>query len=292
MSTSNCAACGKGGEGLKKCAACNAIRYCSVACQKTHWSVHRQACKKRATELKEEALFKDPPPREECAVCFLPLPIDNTLTSYQSCCGKILCFGCTFASGLNNPKLLIPPCPFCRKPTAKTVQEINERVDKRMALNDVDALTNRAGDYDLGVQGFPIDHVKAFELYSRAADLGSMSAHYSLGNFYRHGKGVPANTKKAMHHNTIAAIGGNTQARNNLGASEAVAGNFPRAMKHFVIAASAGFENAMKGLRMGYSEGYISKEDFDNALRAYGEAVDEMNSDQRDVAAKAATIGR
>ncbi|KAH9848326.1 hypothetical protein C2E23DRAFT_739709 [Lenzites betulinus] len=39
-----CQVCAKSGRGLKRCRGCFAVVYCSVACQKTHWPAHRQAC--------------------------------------------------------------------------------------------------------------------------------------------------------------------------------------------------------------------------------------------------------
>ena len=56
----NCAACGRGGDGLKTCTACKMVKYCNATCQKAHRPVHMKECKKRAAELRDEALFKKP----------------------------------------------------------------------------------------------------------------------------------------------------------------------------------------------------------------------------------------
>ena len=72
-----CANCGKGEESscsLKSCAACMLLKYCSRDCQIAHRPQHKKACKKRAAELYDEALFKQPPPPEDCPICMLPLP--------------------------------------------------------------------------------------------------------------------------------------------------------------------------------------------------------------------------
>ena len=38
--------CGAAGAGaLRMCAACHTVRYCSTACQRTHWPEHKRACK-------------------------------------------------------------------------------------------------------------------------------------------------------------------------------------------------------------------------------------------------------
>ena len=46
-----CRGCGKadsndGGKGLLRCARCQAVRYCSVECQRADWKAHKQVCKK------------------------------------------------------------------------------------------------------------------------------------------------------------------------------------------------------------------------------------------------------
>jgi hypothetical protein len=70
-----CAECGKeGGVSLKVCKACMQVKYCNAECQHKHWATHKKQCKLRAAELRDEALFKDPPPLEECPICFLPMP--------------------------------------------------------------------------------------------------------------------------------------------------------------------------------------------------------------------------
>jgi hypothetical protein len=76
MTTSCCAECGKeegdGGVSLKACKSCMQVRYCNAACQHKNWPAHKIACKLRAAELRDEALFKDPPAKEDCPICFLP----------------------------------------------------------------------------------------------------------------------------------------------------------------------------------------------------------------------------
>jgi radical SAM protein with 4Fe4S-binding SPASM domain len=48
------------------CKSCMQAKYCDAECQKKHWATHKADCKRRAAELRDEALFKDPPPKEDC----------------------------------------------------------------------------------------------------------------------------------------------------------------------------------------------------------------------------------
>ena len=58
----------------------------------------------------DEELFKPTPPRDECPICLLTLPLDGKEVIYQECCGKILCGGCFYEESTeNNIRVL---CPF------------------------------------------------------------------------------------------------------------------------------------------------------------------------------------
>src|SRR5210317_811966 len=97
-----CANCGKGEESsndLKACTACKLVKYCNRECQIAHRPLHKKACKKRAAELHDEELFKEHPPHEDCPICLQPLPLESSESTFQSCCGKIICNGCILAMG-------------------------------------------------------------------------------------------------------------------------------------------------------------------------------------------------
>ena len=83
-----CANCGKGEEGagdLKACTACKLVKYCNRDCQVAHRKQHKRECKKRAAELHDAKLFKQPPPNEDCPICMLLLPELATGSKYKSC---------------------------------------------------------------------------------------------------------------------------------------------------------------------------------------------------------------
>ena len=51
------------------------VKYCNASCQKNHWATLKNSASSRAAELRDEALFKDPPAKEGCPICFLPMPL-------------------------------------------------------------------------------------------------------------------------------------------------------------------------------------------------------------------------
>ena len=73
-----CANCGRGEDStdsLKACTACKLVKYCNRECQIAHRPQHKKACKKRAKELYDEKLFKQPPPEHgDCPICFQRMP--------------------------------------------------------------------------------------------------------------------------------------------------------------------------------------------------------------------------
>ena len=280
--SSKCAACGERGDGLKTCTACKLVKYCNATCQKAHRPKHKKECKKRAAELHDEALFKEPPPREECGICSLPLPVVQEGKTYYSCCGKTICGGCMYADVTENNRFL---CPFCRTPHHTSNGELIERLSKRVQASDAGAMNMLGYHYCQGDIGLPQNHDKAMELWLRAGQLGHSKAYYNLANSYFDGDGVERDLKKAKYYWELAALGGEVIARHNLGTFEAQNGNMRRAVKHWMIAAGAGDDKSLEKVREFKRIGLASKDEFEKAVRAHKEAKDEMKSDQREAAA-------
>jgi hypothetical protein len=143
------------------------VKYCNGICQKKHWPTHKKVCKRRAAELHDEALFKDPPPKEDCPICFLPMPIklvscislpSATISSvpindyakanmelaaedmevYYPCCGKSICRECFYSFGMSRKM----KCPFCNSDNSnKTAEETIQEMMKRVEVNDAGAMT-------------------------------------------------------------------------------------------------------------------------------------------------------
>jgi tetratricopeptide (TPR) repeat protein len=281
-------------------------KYCNAECQHKHWPKHKKHCNLRAAELRDEALFKDPPAKEDCSICFLPMPqqlicfvslqpatitsvpiydfvkaneevANETMETYYPCCGKSVCEGCihSFRESGNNEK-----CPFCNSDRGGKTDEEDAIKDirKRVEANDAGAICLLANSYHHGVNGFQQDQTKAIELYTRAADLGFNKAHNYLGDIYRDG----GDMKKAKFHFEAAAMEGHELARFNLALLEAESGNMERAVKHCAIAASAGCYIAMQHLITFFKKGFVSRESINSTLAAYNNSCVEMRSKARD----------
>ena len=265
------------------------VKYCNAACKKKHRSKHKKACEKRVAELHDEALFNtEHPPSEDCPICFLPLPLDAGQSTFNSCCGKLICNGCRYAmkgSGGNDI------CAFCRKPSPSAEVGVKQ-IRKLIEADNAYAFYNLAGYYDRGVMGMPHDTAKANELWLRAGQLGCMEAYCNLGLSYESGRGVEADKKKAKHFYELAAMNGDVHARHNLGCVEVDAGNEHRAYKHFILAARAGHKESLHQVKVGFKYGIVTEDECANTLRAYQIRQDEMKSYGRDKAESRQRWGR
>jgi tetratricopeptide (TPR) repeat protein len=277
-----CASCGIAAVDdvtLKKCA-CNLVKYCSVDCQKEHRPKHKKLCRKRLAEMHDKKLFTQPDSSYlgECPICCLPLPIDPRKSTLSSCCCKIICNGCNFANMKREMEGgLEPRCAFCREPVGKSDEEGDRRVMERIKKNDPVAMT------DMGKTHLHKgDYGKAFEYFTKAAELGDVAAHGSLGTLYENGNGVEKDEKKAVYHWEQAAMGGHVGARGLLASYEEKNGRFERAVKHHIIAANLGYDNSLKAIKELFVEGIVSKDDYAAALRGYQAAVDATKSAERE----------
>ena len=279
-----CANCGKD-DAHNICNKCEEVKYCNASCKKEHRSKHKKQCERHVAELYDEKLFKLPT-YEDCPICFLPLPSLNTWKRYMPCCGKIICAGChdTFKK-IELGKRGSSSCVFCRVPAPKTMEEAIERMKKRAAVNEAEAVHNLGYYYSIGERGFTRNMDKALEHWHRAGDLGCSTSYYYLGNAYMSGNGVEFNMEKANQYYGLAAMGGSAKARHNLGCSERSMGNIERAVRHFIIGASCGLDISLKQIQKLYSNGHVTKEDYTKSLRAYQAYLAEIKSEQRDKAA-------
>ena len=99
-----CANCGKEvcDDHMNSCNKCNQVKYCNAACKKKHRHKHKKDCERRVAELHDEKLFKQPPSKQDCSICFLQLPTPYKGSKYYTCCGKTICSGCFNAPVYDN----------------------------------------------------------------------------------------------------------------------------------------------------------------------------------------------
>eukprot|EP00984_Skeletonema_dohrnii_P030608 scaffold22253_cov72-Skeletonema_dohrnii-CCMP3373.AAC.2 len=250
---------------LKKCADCDLVRYCSDACQRNHKPQHKEACKKRAAELRDEILFRQPVSSHvgDCPICCLPLSQDESKSSLYSCCSKIICKGCNFANELREAEGRIEhSCPFCHTPIPDT-DELKKFMMKRIEANDPIAMTQWGKEqYDKG------DYSDAFECFTRAAGLGDVVSHYNLSCCF------------GGHPNVRYNLGWNEWSNNDWDNNDTA----ERAVKHWIIAANQGHDQSIKPLMEYFKRGLISNEELAATLRAHQAAVDATKSPQREAA--------
>jgi hypothetical protein len=77
-------------------------------------------------------------------------------------------------------------------------------------------------------------------------------------------------------------MAGHELARNNIGTMEAQSGNMERAVKHWMIAASAGDYDAMSALLIALEDCVVSRVAMDSILTSYNNSCAEMRSEARD----------
>mmetsp|Transcript_12051 Transcript_12051/g.19897 ORF Transcript_12051/g.19897 Transcript_12051/m.19897 type:complete len:315 (-) Transcript_12051:215-1159(-) len=284
-----CAGCGiAGGDDVKlmKCSGCQLVRYCGVKCQREHRPKHKKECKKIAAELHDEILFKQPESSDlgDCPICCLPLPLDRHKTSMMMpCCAKSICNGC-FGFNLKREAegRLEPKCAFCRNviPRSDHYNWLKKSLMKRVEANDPAALCQMATK-TLEERDFR----SSFEYLTKAVELGDVFSHYNLSLMYQNGDYVEKDEKKQLYHLEQAAIGGNADARYNLGCLEVKSCRLDRAVKHWNIAANMGHDQSLDALKHVYQKGVLKKEVFARALRGHQAAVDATKSPQREQSA-------
>ncbi|EJK59560.1 hypothetical protein THAOC_20200 [Thalassiosira oceanica] len=282
-----CANCGKQGSDtvkLKNCNACRLVKYCGVDCQRAHRKQHKNACKRRAAELKNEQLYNQGHERPEgdfCPICTLPIPIpmeDHSL--FAGCCMKRICNGCNYAA----QKRGMFDCAFCRTPMPKNDANALALARARAARKDPVAINFLGEKYCRGKLGLQKDMQRAVALWTEAAELGSSRALSNLGIAYEVGEGVKQDMAKAAEFFTKAAMQGHVSSRHNLGCDDWQRGNFSRALRHFMISAKMGLQESVEMVKRAYTGGNATKEQYAEALKGYQDSVEEMKSHDRDEA--------
>jgi TPR repeat protein len=146
--------------------------------------------------------------------------------------------------------------------------------------------------YQEGLNETPKDDLKALDCYIRAAELGSAAACTGIGISYREGDiGLAVNEERAALFERVGALRGEIAARHNIGCVEYDdLGNHEIGIRHWKIAAEAGYQPSLNVLREVYNDTdgeepgkeFISKEEMDKVYRVGHEAQEEIKSEERE----------
>ncbi len=145
--------------------------------------------------------------------------------------------------------------------------------------------------YGRGKFGIVKDDLKALDYFIRAVEVGSPEACVSIANGYRKGDGVAADKERSALFERVGALRGDVVARNNIGCSEYNCGNHEIGIRHWKIAAEAGYQKSLNALRKIYNANgkkpgkeFISKDYMYlvSAYRVCHEAQMEVKSEERE----------
>ena len=128
------------------------------------------------------------------------------------------------------------------------------------------------------------DVPRAIELWTEAAELGSLEAYYHLGVAYYYGDGVEGDKPKGIHYWQQAAMKGHVESRHGLGFVEFKEGNYDFAVQHWMISAKMGYEMSLNRIKEMFKKGHATKAQYTEALLGYRDAVEEMKSPHREEA--------
>ena len=222
------------------------------------------------------------PEGDRCPICFdlIEFPMEDH-SKINACCMKRVCNGCRLAArqrGMHNS------CPFCRTTLPADDASKLAMVQKRVDKGDAEAIKLLGNKYYFGELGLQKDVPRAIELWTQAAELGSIDAHYQLGAVYYHGERIEEDEPRAIHHWQQAAMKGHAISRHALGGLEAHNGNYALAVQHGMISAKMGDENSLNEIKDMFKDGDATKAQYAEALLGYRDALEEMKSPQREEA--------
>ena len=175
-------------------------------------------------------------------------------------------------------------CPFCRTPVPTDDASALARIQKRVHKGDAEAINHLGNTYYYGELGLTQDVPRAIELWTEAAELGSLEAHGRLGLVYYTGNGAEEDKARGINHWQQAAMQGHASSRNNIGVVEYGNKNYDLAVQHYMISAKMGYEPSLNKIKEMFMEGHATKAQYTEVLRGYQGALEEMKSPQREEA--------
>ncbi|EJK57687.1 hypothetical protein THAOC_22240, partial [Thalassiosira oceanica] len=125
---------------------------------------------------------------------------------------------------------------------------------------------------------------RAIELWTEAAELGSLDAHFLVGHAYYRGKVVEEDKPRGIRLWQQAAMKGHVASRHMIGFVEAMNGNHQLAVQHLMISAKMGDQGSLNVIKDMFKAGHATKAQYAEALLGYRDAVEEMKTPQREEA--------
>lgn len=168
--------------------------------------------------------------------------------------------------------------------TVLSREPILAMVQRRVDKGDAEAIKGLADDYYEGSLGLTKDVTRAIELWTQAAELGSIEAHHILGIVNYNGVDFEQDKPRAIHHWQQAAMKGHARSRHSLGVVELNKGNYELAMQHYMMSAKMGHEKSLNSIKTMFMGGLATKAQYAEALRGYQDAMEEMKSHHREEA--------
>ncbi|EJK77334.1 hypothetical protein THAOC_00841, partial [Thalassiosira oceanica] len=154
-------------------------------------------------------------------------------------------------------------------------------VQKRVDAKDPVATEFLAVAYFDGNHGLHQDIPRAIDLWTEAARLGDLNAHFQLGLLYFFGEGVEKDVGRGIRHWQHSAIRGHSESRFMLGLHEFTSGNHELAVQHWMITAKMGGEEALNKIKDMFMKGLATKAQYADSLTGYQNALEESKSPQR-----------
>ena len=219
---------------------------------------------------------------DACTICYLYIgfPMDKN-AKVNVCCMKRVCDGCVLAA---RQRGMLDSCPFCRTPlpadNTSQLAMVTKRVDKR----DAEAMHFLGQKYFYGQLGLKKDAPRAIKLWTEAAELGSLEAHFELGHTYYYGDDVEEDKPRGIHHWQHAAMKGHALSRHSLGVVELGHRNHRIAVQHWMISAKMGHEDSLNSIKLMFNKDLATKAQYAEALIGYRDAAEETKSHQREEA--------
>mmetsp|Transcript_29484 Transcript_29484/g.62581 ORF Transcript_29484/g.62581 Transcript_29484/m.62581 type:complete len:251 (+) Transcript_29484:306-1058(+) len=222
------------------------------------------------------------PPRDECPICLITLPLSEDGFFYKACCGIDICVGCIYDTAIHD--IGVYKCPFCRHEDHFDNHIVNIEEHMKLAKAGRPRAMMHVGTCYLKGRGVKQDKGEAIKLFRQAAEVGNGTAAQNLAICYWEGVGVNKDLDLALKYCETAAELGNYNAYYSAAVILMEMGDIEESTTNLRKAAMCGVSKAdiFEKLRYGYKCGLINENEYAFTLREYQKASNEMKSEARE----------